>query len=154
MRLAMAVLGFGLASVPAQAGVADYCAAYARDFADKVMQQGAEWQHRYESAEQSCLLRFAAEDRPVTKAKSKTKVVVASKSEEPITKAKVKAEPVAEASDVQPQEQQVAKVKPKLEPGSAEWIAYCKKKYVSFDEAKGTYQSKTGIERKCLVTAD
>jgi BA14K-like protein len=41
-----------------------------------------------------------------------------------------------------------------LQPGSPAWVDYCKRKYVSFNEAKGIYLSKTGIERKCLVTAD
>ena len=42
----------------------------------------------------------------------------------------------------------------KPEPGTPAWIAYCTRKYVSFDAAKGTYLSKTGTARKCLITND
>ena len=150
MRLALAFLMIGVASIPAQAGVADYCAAYARDFADKVPQQEPQWQHRYDNAEQSCLFRFAVETNPVVKEKAKAKVVVASKATAPAPRPKAK--PVVE-TPAEP-EQKVAKAKPNLVPGTPEWVAYCKNKYVSFNEAKGTYQSRTGVERKCLVTAD
>jgi hypothetical protein len=124
----------------AHADVKDYCAAYARDFADQVQKQTAEWQPRYDNAEASCLQRFSSDVTPPPKAKPKVQKAIPQKppkaapapAEEPATKTKA--------------------LKP--ETGTPEWLAYCQKKYVSFDAAKGTYLSKTGIERKCLVTID
>jgi hypothetical protein len=127
----------------AQATVGDYCAAYARDFADQIKQQEPLWQHRYAIAEKSCLLRFTSEEPPIAKVKQKTK-----------SKLVVKPKPPAPAVTPQPAPEQVAKATAKPQPGSPEWTDYCKKKYVSFNEKKGTYLSKTGVERKCLVTAE
>jgi hypothetical protein len=135
-----------LSSSQSYATVADYCAAYARDFADHVEKQNPQWQHRYDNAEASCQLRFTSDEKPAPK----TPQVSTKKPATAVTanqKPKPKPKPEAAA-------QQIAKAIPKLLEGSPEWTAYCKKKYVSFNEAKGTYLSKTGIERKCLVTAD
>jgi len=41
---------------------------------------------------------------------------------------------------------------PDLKIGSAEWKAYCAKKYVSFDAATGTYTTMSGKHRPCQVT--
>jgi hypothetical protein len=38
-----------------------------------------------------------------------------------------------------------------LVPGSDDWNIFCSNKYASFDKAKGTYKSFTGVERKCVV---
>lgn len=135
----------------AQSGatVADYCAAYARDFADHVEKQNAQWQHRYDNADASCQLRFTSDEKPVVKIKPKAKQVLAKIPTAPVVTAVPEPKPKPEAEP-----QQAAKAAPKLLQGSPEWTAYCKKKYVSFNEAKGSYLSKTGIERKCLVTAD
>lgn len=136
-----------LTATHSEATVADYCAAYARDFADHVEKQNPQWQHRYDNAEASCTLRFTTDEKPVVKTKQKTKQVGDKKPATP--KVVVATEP-----ETKPEPQQLAKAAPKLLQGSPEWTDYCKKKYVSFNEAKGTYLSKTGIERKCLVTAD
>jgi hypothetical protein len=135
-----------------QATVPEYCAAYARDFADLVKKQDPKWQRRYDNAQASCLLRFTSDAKPAVKEKSKTKQAV-SKKPTP-SPAPVEAAPPELFGDADPAPVTKAKVKPKLQAGSPEWTAYCKKKYVSFNEAKGTYLSKTGKERKCLVTAD
>ncbi len=149
IRLAVVTcLAFSLA-LPSHATVADYCAAYARDFADHVEKQNPLWQHRYDNAEASCQLRFTSDEKPTLKAKQKTKKIAAKKPATPVVTAAPLPKPKSE-----PEQQQVAKAVPKLLQGSPEWTEYCKKKYVSFDEAKGTYMSKTGIERKCLVNAD
>jgi BA14K-like protein len=39
-----------------------------------------------------------------------------------------------------------------LAPGSTDWNIYCANKYTSFDPAKGTYKSFTGVERKCVLS--
>jgi hypothetical protein len=153
MRLAFFAAGLVVASVSAQAGIEDYCAAYARDIADEISAQSPNWQRRHDNAEQACLFRFTADvEQPVPRPiKRKAKAVVAIKpppAPEP--------EPVAvtQADEpVEPAKPAAAKTKPKLKAGSAAWINYCKKKYVSFDAEKGTYKSKTGVVRKCLVTA-
>jgi hypothetical protein len=151
MRLAFFAAGLVVASVSAQAGIEDYCAAYARDIADEISAQSPNWQRRHDNAEQACLFRFTAEEaqpepRPI---KRKAKAVVA-------IKPPPAPEPVAVTQADEPAEEPkpaAAKTKPKLKVGSAAWINYCKKKYVSFDAEKGTYKSKTGVVRKCLVTA-
>jgi hypothetical protein len=145
---AVTCLAFSLA-MPSHATVADYCAAYARDFADHVEKQNPLWQHRYDNAEASCQLRFMSDEKPALKPKQKPKQVAAKKPAAPVVTA---ASPPKPKSKAEPQK--VAKAVPKLLQGSPEWINYCKKKYVSFDEAKGTYLSKTGVERKCLVNAE
>ncbi len=151
---------FGLASLfpvaePAKADTADYCAAYARDFADAGKRDETVWQHRFDNAKSACLLQFTAVV-PVV-AKPKPAVPVAAKLEanvaasidpeavlaRPVTKSEKKERVVlAKASGKKP------------EPGSDAWLDYCDGKYASFNRETGTYMSRTGVERKCLVTAD
>jgi BA14K-like protein len=149
IRLAVGTcLSFSLAT-PSHANVADYCAAYARDFANHVDKQNPQWQHRYDNAEASCVLRFTSDEKPVPNVKPKARKVTAKKPVAPVVTTAPEPKPEPEAAPPQ-----VAKAVPKLLPGSPEWTDYCKKKYVSFNEATGTYMSKTGIERKCLVNAE
>jgi BA14K-like protein len=147
MRLVLGVALLTAVSVNAQATVQDYCKAYAQDIADQVEQQSPRWKIRYDNAEKSCLFRFTTSVQPAVKAKSKPKLAVVKKPVKQKLIPKPELKPKTETKVV-------AKAIPQLEPGSAEWTDYCKKKYVSFDEAKGTYLSKTGVERKCMVTAD
>jgi BA14K-like protein len=145
MRVWSGVLMTVVLALPAHADVAEYCAAYARDFADQSDKQLFNWQRRYDNAEASCVERFANDGTKPAKAKTKTKPQVA----------KVKAKPAPKLKEpTEAPQQQAAKAIPKLTAGSPEWTAYCKKKYVSFNEVKGTYLSRTGIERKCLITVD
>ncbi len=138
---------------PAKASIPEYCAAYARDIAD--MSSSAEdWQRRHDNAEKTCVARYSAFEVEPEKSKPKTKPkpkLVA--AEKPILEVEPapKVKPEAKSED---NAKIVAKAIPDLESGSPEWLDYCKQKYVSFDEAKGTYTSKTGVERKCMVTAD
>lgn len=140
MAMALAFAG------QAQAAATDYCPAYARDFADQVQKQDAEWQKRYDDAEASCLQRFSYDVTTPSKEKPKPKVQKAVSQKPP----KAAPAPIAEAATESP----AITPSKKPEPGSAAWTAYCQKKYVSFDASKGTYLSKTGVQRKCLVTAD
>jgi hypothetical protein len=136
-----------LASAPTHADVAAYCAAYARDFADLTDRQSPQWQRRYDNAEKDCVQRFATQAVTPAKAKPKPKPVA--------QKPKVAAAPAPKLKQPEaPKDEKAVKTAPKLVEGSAEWLSYCDKKYVSFDKQKRTYLSKTGVERKCLVTAD
>jgi hypothetical protein len=147
MRLILSIAILTTVSVNVQAAVEDYCRAYAQDIADQVDQQSPRWKTRFNNAEKSCLFRFTTTIQPTVKAKPKPKLVAIKKTVEPTPPPKPELKPETETKVV-------AKAVPQLEPGSTEWTDYCKKKYVSFDETKGTYLSKTGVERKCLVTAD
>jgi BA14K-like protein len=142
-RFAFLALAF-VSSTEAHADVKDYCAAYARDFADLVKKQDPDWQPRYDNSEASCLQRFSQDVTPELKTRPKIKTAVSKKPP------KVALAPVKETAP----ESQAIKSPAGLTPGSPAWTAYCEKKYVSFDASKGTYLSKTGIERKCLVTKD
>lgn len=139
--------GFMLAPVlvaAAQATPADYCAAYARDFADTGTKDEAVWRGHYDAAEKQCLEQYAglADGPAAAPAPAKPK---------PPAPRRVQA--VAVVDNAMPAAAKPA-AKPDLEPGSDAWNDYCARKYTSFNRATGTYQSHTGVERKCLVTAD
>jgi hypothetical protein len=148
MRLLFGVSLIFTGTLPAAADVADYCAAFARDHADKGVREKPIWQKRYDNALQTCGEQFSLQEAvTVTKQPKKQALKVAEEKPEPIAKEKTLAVPEL------PKPKKLASL-PNLKAGSPEWVDYCKNKYVSFNEAKGTYLSKTGIERKCLVTAD
>jgi BA14K-like protein len=122
---------------PAFAVKADYCAAYARDFADAKAQDKTLWQHKYDIANEACLAEPKAsaqviKARPLSK-KSTMKPQIA-----------VPAEPQTTPASTS--------TKLKLEPRSENWNTYCANKYTSFNPKTGTYTSRTGIERKCIVS--
>jgi hypothetical protein len=136
-----AVLSMALAG-PAFADKADYCAAYARDFADARTRDKPIWQHKYGIALQGCLAepkQAEVAKPPMVKVMApKPKVVEIIPPEPEIDPVVVK--PVVKAKFVRP------------EPGTEAWKTYCAQKYTSFNAKTGTYTSKTGVERKCLVT--
>lgn len=164
MRRVFFVLGLALLAQPAFADVQDYCAAVARDFADLRPKDRDIWQQRYDNANSDCVEQFSP--APLTASKSpnvqkKSVAVVPSKPQPVATKVATKPKlkkPTTEVATVDgTTAEPTAKAdvaKPKPVPGSPEWQDYCARKYTSFDKAKGTYLSKTGVERKCLVTAD
>lgn len=143
----MILFGLCIASAPALADKAAYCKAYARDFADQSSADQTQWQHKYQIAIDACLTKHVA---PTTKPmvfRPKTKNIVPAA---PVAKPAV-AQAVAKPPVAKPV------TKPASQPatlvqGSAEWNDYCANKYVSFNAKTGTYQSKTGVERKCVVT--
>jgi hypothetical protein len=146
MRLIVSMCFVFISAVPASADVADYCAAYARDHADQGSREKLMWQKSYDNALQTCGEQYSLQDpAPVVK-KPKPKPVA--EKPKPIAKVKPAAEPEPKTETTK------AAAIPKLKAGSPEWNTYCKNKYVSFNEEKGTYLSKTGVERKCLVTAE
>jgi hypothetical protein len=136
-------------STSAPAAVEDYCQAYAQDIADQVEKQSPRWQSRFNNAHESCLFRFSNTAETAVKPKPKAKTTQIKKPVASVEKPKPVVKPELNAET-----QAATSVIPNLEPGSAEWNDYCQKKYVSFDVSKGTYTSKTGVERKCLVTAE
>lgn len=140
---------------PAKADTADYCAAYARDFADAGKRNEAIWQHRFGNAKSACLLQFTAVARVAAKPKAVIPVAAKFKADvaASINPEAVLAKPITKPA----KKEQVAMVKAagqKPEPGSDAWLDYCDNKYASFNRETGTYMSRTGIERRCLVTAD
>ena len=120
-------LALGAFAGPALADKAAYCQAYARDFSDQATTDKTVWQHKFQIALDACL----------GQGKKIAKVQVAHKPVAVAAAPKV-AKPAATT----------------LVAGTPEWNSYCAKKYTSFDEKTGMYQSKTGVARKCLVTAD
>lgn len=131
-------------ATPANASKAEYCAAYARDFADARATDKALWQHKYDIAQASCL----APPKPaplvkITTPKPKPKV------QEIV---EIPPEPTLDPGPEPVIEKPAKKLRLILEPGSAAWNVYCDKKYSSFNPVTGTYTSRTGTERKCLVT--
>ena len=142
-----------LASTPALADKAAYCKAYARDFADQSSPEQAQWQHKYQIAIDACLAKHSTTQTKPVALRPKTKnVVTVSPAPKPVvveqTKPMSKPAVVATAKPVV-----IAEANPPLLiAGTPEWNDYCSKKYVSFNSKTGTYQSKTGVERKCIVT--
>ncbi len=135
----------------ASASVADYCAALARDQADSVLQNDSQWQTRFDNAQASCVEQYSiSDDRMPSIAKAKAKPVPQKApvlAASPLPKEAPKAVEIATP-------QVPTKAIPDLVAGTPAWLDYCDKKYVSFNKVTGTYVSKTGVERKCLVTAE
>jgi hypothetical protein len=167
MRRVVFVFGLALLAQPAMADVQDYCAAVARDFADLRPKDRDIWQQRYDGANADCVEQFTSAPviaavqprakKKVVAVKPSAPVVAGAAPVEPKAKKKVK-QPSAEVATVEgavaEPTAKVVSAKTKPAPGSAEWLDYCARKYTSFNREKGTYLSKTGVERKCLITAD
>ena len=135
--LGLSIFAVATYANPAFATKTDYCAAYARDFADAQSVDKTLWQHKYDIASEACLAEPKAIVQPIkTKPKSKKSV-----TEPQIT---VPAEPQTTST--------LASAKLKLETGSDNWNTYCANKYTSFNVKKGTYTSHKGVERKCIVS--
>ncbi len=156
---------------PSVATPEDYCAAYAVDFANVGPDDQAIWQERFDNASKDCLIQYTTpKSPPKLEAKVNTKlkvkpVAVAVKIKKPakvVAVRKVLAKPIVtpvaikskDVKKVAAAEVKIVSEVKKPAPGTPAWIEYCTRKYVSFDAAKGTYLSKTGLARKCLITAD
>lgn len=156
-RCVFGAMAFWLAAPVAGAAPIDYCKAYAIDFADQTQRDTPFWQQRYSDAEKACLAQFTFADpeekaKPVqaAKAKPKPKPQAVEAQAEAMEAAPEEVDISAAAISPQPR----ARKKPKLVVGSGAWLDYCDRKYASFDREKGTYRSYSGVERKCLVTAN
>jgi BA14K-like protein len=128
---------------PASASKADYCSVYAHDFADGHSQDKAVWQHKYEIAMTDCLGETSTAENasaPHTKTVGKAKKVEQKLAS--VTTKIVKQSQAASAGSA---------TQTKLQPGSEAWNNYCTNKYASFNAKTGTYTSKTGVNRKCVV---
>lgn len=141
VRLAQVSLAVLLIAVEASATPQDYCAAYARDFADQGTK--VQWQSRKDNALADCLLTVSPVATPAPQSVVKPKPVAAAK---PIA--------LSEAVEAVTTPEKIATSKPILATGSIAWLDYCEKKYASFSRTTGTYISYKGVERKCLVTAE
>lgn len=122
-----------LACVPqAFADSKSYCELFAKDFADGRTTDVDQWQKLYHGAYADCISQYT----PVVPEAAPKKVTEAPVVEPPKAADVVAEKPAAKA----------------LEPGSDAWNDYCAAKYVSFNKEKGTYMSRTGRERRCVVT--
>lgn len=131
---------------PARADVQSYCQAYARDQANGLLSGSAilggeaqisqeEWANANSRALQDCVGLYEVKVEPKP-APAPAEVKPVKKPPRPINKKSVT----------------VAASSATLAPGSEAWNDYCDKKYSSFDRKTGTYTSKTGKVRPCLVT--
>lgn len=154
-RCVFGALALWIVAPAAFAAPSDYCKAYAIDFADQTKRNTPFWDKRFADAEKACLLQYSYEgskndEKPLQVQAAKAKPIP--KPAEKKQPKAVKAEEVeVAAAAVAPQP---ARKKPKLEEGSVAWLDYCDKKYASFNRKTGTYTSRTGVERKCLVTSN
>lgn len=135
--LGLSILAVATYANPALATKTDYCAAYARDFADAQSVDKALWQHKYDIANEACLAGPKAAAQPVK---------TIPKSKKPLTETQT-TEPAEPKTTSTP-----ASAKVKLETGSDNWNTYCANKYTSFNAKTGTYTSHKGVERKCIVS--
>lgn len=133
-----------IAAPSAYANKADYCAAYARDFADARATAKPLWQHKYDIALAACI------DPP--KIVSEPKVPTAKVKPKPVQEVFIPPEPEPDPLPAPVVAKPTKKLRLILAPGSVEWNVYCGKKYASFNAKTGNYLSRTGTERKCLVT--
>jgi hypothetical protein len=131
------ILALACAASPAFADKASYCKAYARDFADQASVDETTFQHKYQIAIDACLAKHAAPQLKRPQPRVFRPKITNNDPAPPLPKPIIVA-PVAKVAT--------------LSPGSPEWNDYCAKKYVSFNAKTGTYQSKTGVERKCVVS--
>jgi hypothetical protein len=130
-------VAMAFAGPQAFADAKSYCELSAKDFASAQTSDVDQWQKKYRSTYDDCMLQYSvAEPEPVPAVLPQKKSVVAIKAPEEKAPAKVSVKPALK----------------KMEQGSNEWNAYCEAKYTSFDKAKGTYLSRTGVVRRCLVT--
>jgi hypothetical protein len=154
-RCVLGALALFIAAPAAGAAPSDYCKAYAIDFADQTKRNTPFWDQRFADAEKACLLQYSYEgskndEKPLQVATVKPIPKPAVKKQPKAVKALGEEVEVAAAA-VAPQP---SRKKPKLEEGSVAWLDYCDKKYASFNRKTGTYTSRSGVERKCLVTAN
>jgi recombination DNA repair RAD52 pathway protein len=114
-------------ALPARADIKSYCELIATDFATANTSDVDQWQLKFHNTFDDCMLQYNGSS-------------VAAPEKKPVTA-------------VKPLKSVAKKPAPtKLAQGSAEWNAYCAAKYTSFNKATGTYMSKTGVVRKCVVS--
>jgi outer membrane biosynthesis protein TonB len=149
----------GFSAAPAEADVQAYCRSYARDQANGRLTGSAllggsakisqdDWAAANTQALADCMAQYDAtpvlEPEPVVQAREVKKPV--KQTQKPPKKIEKPAQPIKKKSVT------VAASSATLVPGSDAWNDYCDRKYSSFDRQSGTYTSKTGKVRRCLVT--
>ena len=153
-RCVFGAMALWIAAPAAFAAPSDYCKAYAIDFADQTKRSTPFWDQRFADAERACLLQYSYEGskndgNPLQVATAKLPKPAAKKQSKPGKAIAAEVEVAAVAVAPQP-----ARKKPKLDEGSVAWLDYCDKKYASFNRKTGTYKSRSGVDRKCLVTSN
>ena len=145
---ALAMLASGVFATHAAAGSQSYCEVFAKDFADGRTTDVDLWQKSYRNAFNDCMNQYTA-TAPVAVAKKPLQKDV----EAPLNPPEVVAE-TPQRTLLKPLDPTAEKSKaaPALVPGSEAWNEYCAAKYVSFNPDTGTYNSRTGKERRCVVT--
>ena len=138
-QLALAMLVSGVFATHAAASSQSYCEIFAKDFADGRTTDVDLWQKSYHNAFNDCMNQYTAA-APVAAAKKPLQQSTTVPLNPPETEVSVATVKAAEV------------VKPVLVPGSEAWNEYCAAKYVSFNPDTGTYNSRTGKERRCIVT--
>jgi BA14K-like protein len=141
-RIYVIMLAIIASSSAARAEPQAYCQAYATDFANAQAKDQTTWQHKYDISLQGCLEaakpeKLAAPAAPIKPAAPPQKIQVP---------------PVQAQAEAVPPEPVAASANGKPAPGSDAWNAYCANKYTSFNQATGMYLSRTGVNRKCVVT--
>ena len=133
---ALAMLAASLFTTHAIASSQTYCEVFAKDFADGRTADVDQWQKSYRNAFNDCMNQYTAVT-PVAAPKKPLQ-----------NQAAVPLNP----QDTSVEAAEVVKPAPVLAPGSEAWNEYCAAKYVSFNPDTGTYNSRTGKERRCVVT--
>ena len=122
-------------STPALADKQSYCEVFGQDFANGKTSDVDQWESNFRNAFGDCMAQYAADGKVAAPAKK-----VAQRTSEKVV--------VVPARDISRK-----KRVPILAAGTSAWINYCAEKYASFDAVTGTYKSKTGQRKPCLVPA-
>jgi hypothetical protein len=140
----------------AHADVRSYCAAFARDEADRALNGSAilnpktakplsaeDWKVRNQNALADCLALYGEATATETPAAAKPETVKPAAAK-PASKTKVA---TAKTTTTKPTGASATA----LVPGSDAWKDFCAAKYVSFNRDTGTYKSRTGKQRPCVA---
>ncbi len=110
-----------------------YCEVFGQDFANGKSPEVDLWESNFRNAFNDCMAQYSADGVVAAPAKKVAEEAAA----------KVVVVPVRDSSR--------RKRVPILAPGTSAWINYCAGKYASFDAVTGTYKSRTGQRKPCLV---
>lgn len=120
-------------AAPALADKQSYCEVFGQDFANGKSPEVDLWESNFRNAFNDCMAQYSADGvvaAPAGKLAQKTA-------------GKVMVVPARDFSR--------KKRVPILAQGTSAWINYCAEKYASFDAVTGTYRSRTGQRKPCLV---
>lgn len=143
------ILALVVSASAAQADSKSYCEIYAKDFASAKTSDVDQWQQMYRNSYSDCMQQYGASTTETPKAEGlqKPKPVAQKKRIATIKAPEKTAEPAVGDAAAQKTAANAA-----MQEGSDEWNTYCAKKYVSFNKETGTYKSRTGKVRHCVVS--